>query len=183
MILAVDVQYDEDCGYAAGLLFAAWDDVAPLATLVRQVAGVGDYVPGEFYKRELPCILALLGELDQLPATIVIDGFVFLDGHSHAGLGKHLYDALDGKARIIGVAKTAYAGIGDDYRLLRGDSIKPLFITCIGLELAEARQHIAAMHGPHRMPVLLKTVDRLCREQALAGAAVIAQEGALPYTP
>jgi deoxyribonuclease V len=176
MILAVDVQYGEDCGHAAGVLFAHWDDLAPLACVSKKQTGVGDYVPGEFYKRELPCILALLGELDQLPETIVIDGFVFLDGHAQAGLGKHLYDALDGKARIIGVAKTAYAGIGDDYKLLRGDSIKPLFITCIGLELAEAKECIAAMHGPHRMPVLLKTVDRLCREQALAGTAGIAPD-------
>ncbi|NHZ81988.1 endonuclease V [Massilia sp. CCM 8695] len=176
MILAVDVQYDADCGYAAGLLFARWDDVAPVATVSKQQAGVGEYVPGEFYKRELPCILALLGELGQLPEVVVIDGFVFLDGHSHAGLGKHLYDALDGKAKVIGVAKTAYAGIGDDYKLLRGDSIKPLFITCIGLELAEAKEHIAAMRGPHRMPVLLKTVDRICREQALAGSAGTEQD-------
>lgn len=176
MILAVDVQYDHDCGHAAGLLFARWDDVAPLATVSKKQAGVGDYVPGEFYKRELPCILALLDELAQLPEIIVIDGFVFLDGHSQAGLGKHLYDALDSKASIIGVAKTAYAGIGDDYKLLRGDSIKPLFITCIGLELAGAKEYIAAMQGPHRMPVLLKTVDRLCRAQALAGSAVIAQD-------
>ena len=176
MILAVDVQYDDDCGYAAGLLFERWDDVAPVAAVSKKHPGVGEYVPGEFYKRELPCILALLDELDQLPETIVIDGFVFLDGHSQAGLGKHLYDALGGKAKVIGVAKTAYAGIKDDYRLLRGDSIKALFITCIGLELAEAREHIAAMHGPHRMPVLLKTVDRLCREQALAGTAGIAQD-------
>ncbi|ATQ74238.1 endonuclease V [Massilia violaceinigra] len=176
MILAVDVQYDADCGYAAGLLFERWDALTPAATICKKQAGVGEYVPGEFYKRELPCILALLGELDQLPEVVVIDGFVFLDGHSHAGLGKHLYDALDGKAKVIGVAKTSYAGIGDNYKLLRGDSIKPLFITCIGLELAEAKEHIAAMHGPHRMPVLLKTVDRICREQALAGAAGIAQD-------
>ncbi|NHZ97896.1 endonuclease V [Massilia sp. CCM 8734] len=176
MILAVDVQYEQDCGYVAGLLFERWDAMAPVATFSKQQMGVGEYVPGEFYKRELPCILALLGELDQLPETILIDGFVFLDGHAHAGLGKHLYDALDGKAKVIGVAKTSYAGIGDDYKLLRGDSIKALFITCIGLELAAAREHIAAMHGRHRMPVLLKTVDRLCREQALAGATGIAQD-------
>ncbi|MDQ1832796.1 endonuclease V [Massilia scottii] len=176
MILAVDVQYDADCGYAAGLLFEHWDASTPAATFSKKQAGVGEYVPGEFYKRELPCILALLDELDQLPETIVIDGFVFLDGHSHAGLGKHLYDALDGKANVIGVAKTSYAGIGDEYKLLRGDSIKPLFITCIGLELAAAKENIVAMHGPHRMPVLLKTVDRVCREQALAGAAGTAPE-------
>ncbi|HEX8610569.1 MAG TPA: endonuclease V [Telluria sp.] len=174
--MAVDVQYDEDCGYAAGVLFGHWDGLSPLSSVSKKQLGVGEYVPGEFYKRELPCILALLSELDELPEYIVIDGFVFLDGHSHAGLGKHLYDALGGKAKVIGVAKTAYAGIGDDYKLLRGDSIKPLFITCIGLELPEAKQHIAAMHGPHRMPVLLKTVDRICREQALGGSADIAPD-------
>jgi deoxyribonuclease V len=59
--------------------------------------------------------------------------------------------------------------------LLRGDSIKPLFITCIGLELTEAKEYIAVMHGPHRVPVLLKTVDRICREQALTGSAGTAQ--------
>ncbi|RSZ55341.1 endonuclease V [Massilia atriviolacea] len=176
MILAVDVHDDADCGHAAGLLFERWDALSPVATLGKKQPGVGDDVPGEFYKRELPCILALLDELDGLPETIVIDGVVFLDGHAQAGLGKHLYDALDGKPRIIGVAKTAYAGIGAEYKLLRGDSIKPLYITCIGLELAAAKAHIAAMHGAHRMPVLLKTVDRMCRERALAVTAGIAPD-------
>ncbi len=163
MNLAVDVQYQNGCGYVAGVLFEHWDAQVPSATCAHVQAGVAEYVPGQFYQRELPCILGLLATMEHLPATIVIDGFVFLDGHERPGLGKHLNDALDGKVAVIGVAKSAFHGIGDAHRVLRPGSAKPLFVTCIGTELEVAKAQLLAMHGPHRMPVLLKLADQLCR--------------------
>jgi deoxyribonuclease V len=95
---------------------------------------------------------------------VIIDGYVYLDGHSRPGLGKYLHDALCGKVKIIGVAKNPFKGITGEYELYRGLSTKPLHITCAGMTLAEAKSRIAAMHGSYRIPTLLKTVDQLCRK-------------------
>ncbi|MCG3154810.1 MAG: hypothetical protein DKINENOH_01406 [bacterium] len=50
--------------------------------------------------------MALLQQLKQLPEFIVIDGYVYLDGNQKPGFGKHLYEALEEKSIIIGVAKS-----------------------------------------------------------------------------
>lgn len=48
--------------------------------------------------------------------------------------------------------------------LRRGTSRSPLYVTAAGMDATEAARHIAEMHGPHRIPTLLKRIDRLCRE-------------------
>ena len=167
MILAVDVQYRDNTGFCAGLLFQQWDAAEAMASFVAATPEVGEYVPGEFYKRELPCILNLLQSIHEPVTCVVIDGFVFLDGSSRPGLGKHLYDALQGAVPVIGVAKSSFDGIGADYRVQRGESGRPLFVTAIGCELAYAKEAVAMMHGKHRLPTILKSVDQLCRKAAL----------------
>jgi deoxyribonuclease V len=37
-------------------------------------------------------------------------------------------------------------------------------VTAVGIDLAEAARRLGEMHGPYRIPTLLKRVDRLCRE-------------------
>jgi deoxyribonuclease V len=64
---------------------------------------------------------------------------------------------------VIGVAKTAFANIGDEYKLLRGQSASPLYVTSVGMPLAEAKAAIQSMHGEFRIPTHLKRVDQLCR--------------------
>ena len=71
-------------------------------------------------------------------------------------------DALGG-TRPIGVAKTAYRGAAFAERVLRGTSQSPLFVTGVGIEASEAAALVAAMHGPHRIPTLLRRVDQLAR--------------------
>ena len=105
MILAVDVDYRGTTASVAGIAFQHWQDSEPTSIYQSQVDNIADYVPGSFYKRELPCILTLLREHDLKPDVIMIDGYVYLDGKHQPGLGKHLYDALDGRTIIIGVAK------------------------------------------------------------------------------
>lgn len=162
-MIAVDVQYDDDAGHAAAVVFDDWSAAGPLRSCVSRISPVGEYVPGEFYKRELPCILRLLDEHALTPDCIVIDGYVYLDGHARPGLGKYLHDALGGKVSVIGVAKTAFAEIGPAFALCRGQSQKPLYVTCIGEDLAVAKAHVLAMHGEHRIPSLLRQVDQLSR--------------------
>lgn len=71
--------------------------------------------------------------------------------------------------QVIGVAKSEFAGTPEDGRVFRGRSRLPLFVTAIGVPLDLAKTRIAAMHGPHRIPTLLRMVDRVGREHADRG--------------
>ena len=167
LIAAVDVAYGPTGAAAACVLFHAWGDAAPASAHVAAIAEVAAYEPGAFYKRELPCVLAVLRSLgDARPDVIVIDGYVWLSGGGRPGLGAHLHEALGGAAIVVGVAKTGFAGGGFAEEVRRGDSARPLYVTAAGVEPAVAAAWIRAMHGPHRIPTLLKRVDRLCRDAA-----------------
>jgi len=41
-----------------------------------------------------------------------------------------------------------------------------LYVTAAGMRLQEAADRIQRMHGPHRIPTLLKRVDTLARGSA-----------------
>ena len=163
MILAVDVDYAEHSALAAGVQFSNWDDVEVENTFTSTIEKIYPYEPGSFYKRELPCILQLLDEHALKPEVILVDGYVFLDGDKTAGLGKHLFDALSYKPSVVGVAKRAFRDISTKYKVYRGDSRNPLFVTSIGLELDLALEGVSRMSGRYRIPELLKKVDRVCR--------------------
>ena len=142
--------------------FERWADAAPFAIHSQIRKDITDYIPGEFYRRELPCILGLLDtlEYDHVEA-IVIDGFVHLDDALRPGLGAHLFNAIKGKIPVIGVAKTNFASIHQHKReLYRGESQRPLYITSASIDLDNAMACIKLMHGPHRIPTLLKLLDQ-----------------------
>ena len=163
MILAVDVDYRDGCAYIAGVTFDNWSDRNEKDIFVSFLDNVNEYIPGQFYLRELPCILRLIEEHTLKPEVIVIDGFVFLDDESKPGLGKYLYDALDQKVAIIGVAKKPFSGISAACEVHRGSSKNPLYVTSIGVMLDDAKTFIRSMYGDHRIPTLLKRVDTVCR--------------------
>lgn len=165
VILAVDVQYSENQAFVAGICFGDWSSTDAEAEYTTTVEAVADYEPGRFFRREMPCILALLEEHRLRPATLVIDGHVYLDGREKPGLGKHLFDTLNGQVAVVGVAKKAFMGMSSEYKLLRGESLKPLYITTTG-DLNQAKQGVSNMAGKHRIPMLLKRADQLCRELA-----------------
>ena len=52
------------------------------------------YTPGEFYKRELPCILSAMKRFSLQIETMIIDGYVWLDASGRKGLGAILYELL-----------------------------------------------------------------------------------------
>jgi deoxyribonuclease V len=93
----------------------------------------------------------------------VIDGYVSLG--TGPGLGQHLFEALGGEIAIIGVAKSKFAG-SSGTEILRGRSRRPLYITSVGIERRAACERIRSMHGPHRIPTLLKQVDQVARAHA-----------------
>lgn len=163
MILAVDVDYRAQGAVVAGVVFNAWTSEAPCEELTVYIDTVAAYVPGQFYRRELPCILALLERLHCHLDVIVIDGFVHLGSDHHPGLGAHLRKALGGKVAIIGVAKSNFKDTPPETELFRGNSQHPLYVTSAGVCLATAKASIACMSGPYRIPNLLKRADTLCR--------------------
>jgi deoxyribonuclease V len=162
MYAALDVQYDDpnQQALAAAVVFGHWSGASPTAEYTALCRGIATYVPGEFYRRELPCLLAALREIKEPIECIVIDGYVQLG--DKPGLGMHLAAALKETIPIIGVAKTAYAG-AVAAEVIRGASRSPLFVTSTGIELATAAWHIQQMAGNYRVPDLLRRVDQLAR--------------------
>jgi deoxyribonuclease V len=162
MLAAVDVQYDAHQAIAACVTFEHWTDAEPWSELVAPADHVQDYVPGQFWRRELPCILAALRLIETLPDVVLVDGHVWLDAHGRKGLGAHLYDALEGRTAVIGVAKNPFRGLTCHSEVFRGKSHLPLWVTSVGFD-GDAAGVIAGMHGRYRMPTLLKRADQLCR--------------------
>jgi len=164
MIAAFDVHYLEDgCASAAAVLFKDYGDPEPEAVYTEFLDDVAAYIPGEFYKRELPCLLLLLEKITEPLDEIIIDGYVMLG--NRPGLGQHLYNVLGGRIPVIGVAKNSFKG-SKGIEIFRGTSKKPLYATAAGLCLPEAYEKIRAMHGSHRIPTLLKRVDFWARKNA-----------------
>ncbi len=163
MNLAIDIYYHDKGATCVGVLFE-WEDAAPSKVIRAYLDEVEEYVPGEFYKRELPCVMAVIYQVKQFKVDcIVLDGHVQL-GDGQKGLGEYVYQAVDEMYPVIGVAKSSFHGNAEYVReVRRGESENPLYVSAIGCDLDEAAECIQNMHGAHRIPTLLKEVDRLGR--------------------
>ena len=162
MIAALDVQYDETLsrGTAAAVVFDHWTDAAPFREYSAVVENIEPYIPGQFFRRELPCLLAVLGKIQEPVTMIIVDSYVRLD--DRPGLGQHLFEHLAKAVPVIGVAKTRFhAAVATE--VIRGGSNLPLYVTAMGTDVQQAASDIQGMHGPHRMPTLLKRADQLAR--------------------
>lgn len=165
MIAIVDVDYREDHAVAACVLAREWTDSETCGEWTVKIVDVEPYSPGEFFRRELPCLLAVLRKVAE-PAFIVIDGYVWL-GPKQFGLGAHLHDELNQIPAVIGVAKTRFHSADVvAVPLQRGTSKTPLWITSAGIDAHAAAEAVRSMHGEHRIPTLIKRADRLSRESA-----------------
>jgi deoxyribonuclease V len=161
--LAIDIYYYEDYAKCVGVLFE-WEDEVPTKVIEATIDEVADYVPGEFYKRELPCVMAVIYQVKQYKIDcIILDSHVQL-GEGKKGLGEYVYEAVDEMYPVIGVAKSSFHG-NEEYvrKVRRGESENPLYVSAIGTDVDEAAEHILNMHGEYRIPSILKEVDRLGR--------------------
>jgi deoxyribonuclease V len=170
VIFALDVCYREDgSALVAAVSFATWSDGVPVSTRLVEIESVLDYEPGDFAKRELPCLMAALEGQDLGGSdAVVVDAYVDLDEAGRPGLGRKLFEALGRRVPVVGVAKTRFEGIPEQWGLARGASKNPLYVSAAGMSMQQARAHVASMHGPHRMPTMLRAVDGLCRGRELA---------------
>ena len=124
------------------------------------VAVEAAYQPGEFYRRELPPLQAVIPASDRL-ALIVVDGYVDLDAAGRPGLGAHVHAELG--VPVIGVAKTPFRTATHAAQVFRGRSGRPLYVTAAGIPVADAAHLVDEMAGSFRMPDALKLADRLAR--------------------
>jgi len=163
MKAALDVHYESRRAIGACVVFDDWSDSEPAALVRVVVPGASPYRPGRFYERELPCLLSVLGRSGCEFETIVIDGYVHLRAEVGKGLGAHLFASLPYSPVVIGVAKSPLKIADRFVAITRGRSARPLFVSAIGCPVEQAAQSIASMHGPHRIPTLLKLADRHAR--------------------
>ena len=164
MIVCIDVHYGETAADTACVAFPNWtDSESAFEFVVRSEGPPAPYQPGQFYKRELPYLLRAI-EIARPSvglSTIVVDGYVWLDAGA-PGLGAHLYEALERQVAVVGVAKTVFR-CDLAIAVRRGQSRNPLFVTSVGVDAAVAAESVRSMHGPSRVPTLLKRVDGLAR--------------------
>ncbi len=167
MFFCTDVAYDDEAGTAQAAAIGFWHstDSAPSRRFVEPIDGVEPYVPGQFYRRELPCLIALLDVVRRAEAIdmVLVDGHVWL-AEGQPGLGHHLWNELNQRVAVIGVAKAPFAG-GCAAEVLRGESSRPLYVTSVGVDEEKAAEFVRKMHGPHRLPTLLAEVDALSRRR------------------
>lgn len=163
MLAAVDVHYRGTKAIAGCVQFDDWQIEESKSENTITLELNEPYQPGQFYKRELPCVLAVLESLDANFESIIVDGYVWLASQK-PGMGYYLFKELGSQVPIIGVAKNSYSGNDIAQAVLRGRSKHPLFVTSAGIDCKVAAEHIANMHGKFRLPTILKRVDKICRD-------------------
>jgi deoxyribonuclease V len=165
LIAFLDVHYSNEGARAACALVESWTDPSPKATFVADIGEILPYEPGFFYRRELPCLQAVLSLLPEPPEILVIDGYVWLGGDRRPGLGARLHEASNG-IPVVGIAKTRFKGLeGSDLvePVFRGKSANPLYVTAAGLDVKAAALAVSRMHGKHRVPEMARITDNLAR--------------------
>jgi deoxyribonuclease V len=171
---AVDVHYLRTGGARAAAVLAA--DAAFARVLAERTAvvpWVPAYWPGEFYRRELPPLRAVLDEVDGL-GLLVVDGYADLDPGGRPGLGAHANAAFG--IPVIGVAKSRFRTATHAVPVVRGSAARPLFITAAGMPAADAADLVRRMAGRYRLPDALRRADTLAR----AGRPAISTTDRLP---
>jgi deoxyribonuclease V len=158
---AVDVHYPTAGGARAAAVLAA--DAAFAHVLAERTAIVPEvppYQPGEFYLRELPPLRAVLEGLSTL-GLLVVDGYADLDPGGRPGLGARAHAEFG--IPVIGVAKSRFRTATHAVPVMRGSSVRPLFITAAGMPRADAADLVRRMAGRYRLPDALRRADTLAR--------------------
>lgn len=158
---AVDVHYPVSGGARAALVLAGDRTFSQItAEQTAFVAQVAPYVPGQFFRRELPPLRAVLAGVCGIE-LLVIDGYVDLAPDGRSGLGAYLHAEFG--VPVIGVAKTPFAAATHAVPVLRGQATRPLYVTAAGILAADAAGIVRKMSGKFRMPDALRHVDALAR--------------------
>lgn len=163
MHAALDVHYEKDRSIAACVMFEHRSDNEPTGLVLAVGPRPSQYYPGRFYERELSCLLTVLKHADREFETIIIDSYVHLRAEVGKGLGTHLREKLSYSPVVIGVAKSPLKVADHFMAVTRGRSTRPLFVSAIGCPVEEAARWVVSMHGPYRIPTLLRLADQHAR--------------------
>ena len=164
MFAAADVHYLPSGGARAALVLAPDPTFSAIVSEKTVfIDHVAPYQPGEFYRRELPPIRAVLADVDDL-GLLIIDGYVTLDPNGRPGLGAYAHEEF--AVSVIGVAKTRYALAVHAIPVVRGTAKRPLYVTAVGIPPADAAELVRTMTGSFRLPDALRRVDTLARGTA-----------------
>jgi hypothetical protein len=115
-----------------------------LAERTAVILRVPPYRPGEFYRRELPPLRAILDDLTGL-GPLVVDGYADLDPAGRPGLGAHAHAEFG--IPVIGVAKSQFRAATHAVPVVRGSSGRPLFITAAGRRALSGMPRCSANAG------------------------------------
>ena len=135
---------------------------------------IAPYQPGEFYLRELPALRAVLDDPSGLD-LLVVDGHADLDPSGRPGLGVHAHAEFG--IPVIGVAKSPFSTATHAVPVMRGYSVRPLFVTASGMPSAEAADLVRCMAGWYRLPDALRRADTLARTGPPAATVTARQPG------
>ena len=162
MIVVIDADYGEGEATVAGVFAEKADSAESCGFLRLKTKIYGEYESGQFYKRELPCVQAILEKINLASVDLVIvDGYADF-GTEKTPLGKFVYEL--NRLPIIGVAKKQcqYCALSNT-EVFRGNSQSPLFVTSYGISHEEAKEIVRQMSGEHRLPHLIKLADACAR--------------------
>jgi deoxyribonuclease V len=91
----------------------------------------------------------------------VVDGYVDLDPGGRPGPGAHMHAEFG--VPVIGVAKSRFRVATHAVPVVRGSSVRPLFVTAAGMLISDAADLVRRMGGPYRLPDALRRADNLAR--------------------
>ena len=158
---AVDVHYLDTGGARAAAVLAADAAFAHvLAERTAVVPRVPPCRPGEFYLRELPPLRAVPDDLSGL-GLLAAGGYADLDPGGRPGLGARAHAEFG--IPVIGVAKSRFRTATHAVPVVRGSSVRPLFVTAAGMPAAGAADLVRRMAGRYRLPDALRRADTLAR--------------------
>lgn len=160
-IACFDVYYYGNYARACCIVFSNSEEEI-ISEYISDIEGIEEYISGKFYKRELPCILKVIEKVEENIDIIITDSFIWVDGYKK-GLGAYLFESINHKIPIIGVAKSYLKGSTAYLKIYRGKSYNPLYVSAIGIDLNYAAKLIKSLKGDFRIPDILKKVDKLSR--------------------
>lgn len=174
MLLALDSYYKDNICNTSLIVFNKEESETIYAdTIYTKVTS--DYIPGEFYKRELPGIKKILKkfikeqpELWNQIHAVIVDSYITLKvgDKEWDGLGAYVnkfLNKIEQPKIIYGVAKSKFGDCDKiSGKVYRGKSKKPLYVQTTSAPKV-AGYHVLYMHGKYRIPTMLKEVDRLSR--------------------
>src|SRR5690242_8734618 len=126
-IALLDAHYAPAHAIGACVVLSGWTGSEPIEAVSAWIDTPADYVPGAFYLRELPALLAAIKQVRTPIGVYVVDGYVTLNA-GRPGLGAHLAGALATPTPIVGIAKSPFRD-ACAVPVRRGNSRRPLYVS------------------------------------------------------